>query len=112
MPRFVVLEHTQGDAAHFDLMLEHEGVLLTWSFAAFPTSGSRCKCLPDHPLRFLSYEGPLNAAPGVVRRVDSGSFDLLARTPDAVGVTLRGGRLSGSFTSTRTPDGAWTFDAT
>ena len=111
MPRFVVLEHQTDAGAHFDLMLEHEGVLLTWSFASFPAPGAQCKSLFDHALRFLDTEGPLRNAPGSVRRVESGTFDLTARRADAVHVTLAGARLSGDFQLTQSPDGVWTFDA-
>ena len=109
MPRFVVLEHVRDETSHLDLMLEHEGVLLTFSFAAFPAAGMTGECLFDHRLRYLEYEGDIGRGRGTVRRVESGRYDLLSRTEDAVRVQLRGGRLVGAFRLVRTVEGLWQF---
>ncbi len=109
MPRFVVLEHTGGEGSHFDLMLEHEGVLVTFSFPEFPAPPMTGERLFDHRLGYLEYEGDIGGDRGTVRRVESGDFDLLAKGADSIRVQLRASRLTGAFKLTKTRGGAWTF---
>ncbi|HUU43910.1 MAG TPA: DNA polymerase ligase N-terminal domain-containing protein [Planctomycetota bacterium] len=111
MPRFVVLEHTRDSGSHFDLMLEEGGALLTWSFEGFPATGMSCRCLFDHRLRYLDYEGDIGGGRGTVKRVDSGTFDMLARMDDCLYITLRGERLRGNHRLTKSTGDDWTFEA-
>ena len=80
MPRFVVLEHDHPDV-HWDLMLESEETLATWSLPpmALPIGEFQCpaKRLPDHRKRYLDYEGPVSDGRGTVRRIDAGTFERL-----------------------------------
>ena len=109
MPRFVVLEHARDEEKHFDLMLEHEGVLLTFSFPTFPSAPMTGRCLFDHRLRYLDYEGDIGGGRGTVRRIESGEYDLLSRTEGVVRVRLRGSRLVGAYRLARTGEDLWTF---
>jgi hypothetical protein len=114
MPRFVVLEHAKDTESHFDLMLEHGGVLLTFSFAEFPASPATCRRLFDHRLAYLDFEGEIEDGKGRVARVESGRFDLLNLAPDAICVHLRGIRLQGVFhlaREAREAREAWHFKA-
>lgn len=111
MPRFVVLEHARGGALHFDLMLEHEGVLLTFSFEGFPQAPMECKCLDDHRLRYLDYEGDIGGGRGSVHRVESGGCELLERTDECIRFRLKGLRLAGTFRLKRRAADDWTFKA-
>jgi len=107
MPCFVVLEHTKETQHHFDLMLEHGGVLLTFSFAEFPASGMTCRHLFDHRLAYLDFEGDIERGKGRVVRVESGRFDLLNLGGDAIRVHLRGARLQGVFHLTKEAGEDW-----
>ena len=92
-------------------MLEQEGALATWQLARDPTQPGDWPIpatrIFDHPLRFLSYEGPLRRAPGAVSRVDAGTYDVATQTPDAWTVALRGGLLRGGYTLHREAGDAW-----
>ena len=111
MPRFVVLKHTQDEGDHFDLMLEEGETLLTWSFDEFPAAGISCKCLFNHRLRYLDYEGEISDGRGVVKRVESGTFDMIARMPEAFHITLRGKQLQGNFCLVQSDEDTWTLEA-
>ena len=109
--RFVILHHTSDAGEHWDLMLEHDQVLLTWQLPREPSDPG---CLPlaarrifDHPLRFLAYEGPLRRAPGRVRRVEAGEVELHQMSPGRVPFTLHGTRLRGSFELKNEEGDAW-----
>lgn len=85
--QFVILRHelpsTSARGSHWDLMLENQGVLLTWELpnlppgplpASFEQLGIRR--LPDHRIDYLEYEGPVSNGRGTVQRVDSGEYQL------------------------------------
>ncbi len=110
MPRFVVLKHETASGAHFDLMLENERALLTYSFAAFPEPGASCDRLADHRIDYLDYEGNVLGGRGAVTRVESGTFDLLSSGDSAVFAFLRGERLRGAVRLIRRHEDAWTFE--
>ena len=78
--RFVVLHHFgwPGHVDHYDLMLEWTGQLRTWSLADWPAESMQATALPAHRLHYLEYEGPISNGRGQVRRVDAGSFELVA----------------------------------
>ena len=54
--------------------------------------------LADHPIRFLTYEGPVQNQTGRVRIADQGTFELAAQTPDKLTVHFDGHTLKGAFT--------------
>ncbi len=111
MPRFVILRHEKDTSAHFDLMLENESVLVTFSFPEFPAPGAACEKICDHRLDYLEFEGDIGEGKGAVARVDGGSFDLISLSPDAVYAFLRGGRLRGNVRLARGSGDAWQLDA-
>jgi len=109
MPRFVLLYHRCpsgfGKPSHWDLMLERDGVLLTWSVAELPAewrteSGSgltaaaeeliAAQKLPDHRLAYLEYEGPLSDNRGAVARHDEGDYEVLEESPTSLRLELNG----------------------
>src|SRR5262245_53608703 len=97
MTRFVLLYHecppSFGKPSHCDLMLEREGVLLTWSLPALPAVwGGEAGVafeqidatrLADHRLAYLDYEGPISGERGSVTRVDRGEYDVLGEADGA-----------------------------
>ena len=78
--QFVVLRHEGIPEPHYDLMLELKpgGPLTSWRLRGWPLAGTTpLTPLPDHRRDYLTYEGPLSGDRGVVRRVASGTFDLV-----------------------------------
>ncbi len=69
-------------------------------------------CVPivriaDHPLRFLSYEGPVQNNTGLVKIADKGLFRFISETTDALCVDMQGKFLQGIFTLTRQSENLW-----
>ena len=97
--RFVVQEH-RTEPLHWDLMLEKDGVLKTWSLAAEPPAAGpfRIAALQhfDHRLHYLTFEGEISGGRGTVRIVERGTYE--AEWGDRrVALTLHGERLEGPF---------------
>ncbi len=78
--RFVVLHHQfpagHARVEHWDLMLESEGKLKTWSLAELPRAGLVTSAieLSDHRIEYLEYEGPVSHNRGSVTRVLAGTY--------------------------------------
>jgi hypothetical protein len=108
MPRFAVLEHDHP-TPHWDLLLEHGDVLLTWRLSAPPTPGAAVDAEKafDHRLVYLDYEGPVSGGRGSVTRWDGGTFDWDVHEADRVTVRLAGGRLRGVLRLDRRDDESW-----
>lgn len=80
--RFAVLLHQppidSAESVHYDLLLEHNGSLLTWRLPIEPLlEENRCQAkeLPPHRLVYLTYEGPISGNRGTVKRVASGALE-------------------------------------
>jgi DNA polymerase Ligase (LigD) len=118
MPRFALLEHHR-DGVHWDLLLEVGEVLRTWAIDEAIVAGRTlpARALADHRRVYLEYEGPIPGGRGWVRRVDGGTYEPRAWTPDRVEVVLSGGQLVGRAELFRMGEGegragetrAWTF---
>lgn len=135
--RFVVQEHRTGEAClapttHWDLMLEQDDVLTTFRLEEPPEQvlvhAVRAERIFDHPLRFLSYEGPVQKGTGHVHIVERGTWQPVGRdrrveegwqpqaelgdgslsTPSCRFI-LEGAILSGTFTLVRTSETEWRF---
>ena len=113
--RFVILHHTRADqqagsagGEHWDLMLERDGVLLTWQLLSEPEGAEslpiRAGRIGDHRLAYLAYEGPVSGDRGHVRRIDAGTVEFHEITPDRLMMTLIGSRLAGRFVLRRGDD--------
>jgi hypothetical protein len=109
--RFVVQEHTTPDGVHWDLMLEKADVLTTFRLKQPPQAASngavRAVRIFDHPLRFLTYEGPVQKGTGKVRIVDRGTCCLIDEADNAITLTVQGEILQGGFTLTRIEGTSW-----
>jgi bifunctional non-homologous end joining protein LigD len=102
---FVIQEH-HARALHFDLRLEHDGVLVSWALPkGVPTDPGRNHLAvhtEDHPLEYLEFEGKIPAGEygaGSMTIWDSGSYLLEKWRDDEVIVTLHGrpdGGLAGA----------------
>jgi hypothetical protein len=119
MPRFVLLYHDcppyLGKPSHWDLMLEDQGVLLSWALAEQPMAdgidGSTIVAvrLVDHRLAYLDYEGLVSGDRGYVSRVDAGTFAWIERTPVRLRVQLAGTVLCCEAVLTLVDGDAWDF---
>ncbi len=96
MPRFVILTHDHP-TLHWDLMLEHGGVLRTWRLQREPQIGVAIAAqpLPDHRLAYLDYEGPVRGNRGTVVRWDRGTYELLEEQSHRLAIRLEGARIRG-----------------
>ena len=67
--------------------------------------------LADHRLAYLDYEGPVSGERGTVSRVDAGTFETDAESPDCWELTLNGSLLRGRLALRRisTDDRRWTL---
>ncbi|MCH9003553.1 MAG: hypothetical protein IIC02_13355 [Planctomycetes bacterium] len=99
--RFVILHHVVAGGEHWDLMLEHGGVLLTWQLAREPIDAASlpipAKRIADHRTAYLEYEGPISRDRGQVVRVDHGIVNFGRLTERCCSIELLGARLTGRF---------------
>jgi len=113
--RFVIQKHTTPEGVHWDLMLEQDGVLATFRLEREPayclTHEVRAEKIFDHPMRFLTYEGPVQKGTGKVRIADSGVYDWRDRRDDSWVLRLNGAILKGDFALSRVQGSDWRFVA-
>lgn len=111
--QFVIQQHTTPDGVHWDLMLENGGALWTWRLARSPEkitdSPVEAERIADHPLRFLTYEGPVQNAAGRVQISDRGGLRLDLSTPGAITCRLAGAILQGTYTLCQKDGCLWLF---
>ena len=101
--RFVVQEH-HATRLHWDLRLEHEGVLASWAIPngipPDPAENRLAVHTEDHPLEYLDFEGEIPAGEygaGTMRIWDRGTFETHLWDDKKVEVTFHGERLSGRY---------------
>jgi bifunctional non-homologous end joining protein LigD len=101
--RFVVQEH-HATRLHWDLRLEHDGVLASWAIPngipAHPSENRLAVHTEDHPLEYLDFEGEIPAGEygaGTMRVWDHGTFETHLWTDKKVEVSFHGERLSGRY---------------
>jgi DNA ligase D-like protein (predicted 3'-phosphoesterase) len=111
--RFVVQEHTTPKGIHWDLMLEQDGVLITFRLEHEPPQclarEVRAVKILDHPMRFLTYEGPVQKGTGRVRIFDRGAYECRNKSENLLVFELNGTLLTGDFTLTRIEGDEWRF---
>src|SRR3954453_11277778 len=112
-PRFVVQEH-HARALHWDLRLEHEGVLASWAvpkgIPADPSRNHLAVRTEDHPLEYLDFHGDIPAGEygaGTMRIWDRGTYELHKFRENEVMVTFHGERLHGRYVLFRTGGKNW-----
>jgi len=115
-PRFVVQKH-QARRLHYDLRLEHAGVLKSWAVPKGPSTDPRDKRLAvmveDHPLEYQHFAGRIpegQYGAGLVEIWDKGAYDFdggkapsmtAALAKGHIDFTLHGKKLQGPFTLVR-----------
>ena len=114
-PRFVVQEHS-ATAMHWDLRLEHDGVLLSWAVPKGvplePQLNRMAIRTEDHPLEYLDFEGEIpegSYGAGTMSIWDHGTYELeeLALEDGKVHVRFDGERhVRGRYVLVRTKGGS------
>jgi hypothetical protein len=108
---FVIHEHSTPDGGHWDLMLQIEDTLWTWRLHHRPQHildiPIPVEKIANHPLRFLSYEGPVQNHTGSVKITDKGNFTLLEQTEKEILFEVAGQVLNGKFQLQLQQDNLW-----
>lgn len=103
VPIFVVQEH-HSSHHHFDLRLEHDGVLVSWAvpkgIPELPGKKHLAVRTEDHPLAYAGFEGSIpegEYGAGEVKIWDRGTFSPIAWGENRIEVTLNGTLLKGRY---------------
>jgi bifunctional non-homologous end joining protein LigD len=102
-PRFVVQEH-HATRLHWDLRLEHDGVLASWAvpngIPFDPAENRLAVRTEDHPLEYLDFHGEIpqgQYGAGTMTIWDRGTYELHKWEERKVEVTFHGERLKGRY---------------
>jgi bifunctional non-homologous end joining protein LigD len=111
--RFVVHQH-DARRLHWDLRLEHDGVLASWAlprnFPDDPAHNRLAVRTDDHPLDFLTFDGQIPAGrygAGAMTIWDQGTYTAEKFLVDKVVVDLHGARVRGRYALFRTDGTDW-----
>jgi bifunctional non-homologous end joining protein LigD len=111
--KFVIQEHSSGSDVHWDFMLQIGGSLQTYRLDKAPQELIRNPAVAvkifDHPLKFLTYQGPVNRGRGNVRIVETGTYEILHQAHDRTELDLNGKILKGKFTLSHVEGDNWQF---
>lgn len=111
--RYVIQQHTLEKDTHWDLMLEQGEFLKTWRLDIPPETilhhPAKATQIPDHPLRFLTYQGPVNNGKGMVKIADQGTYKPESETADKFEIAMSGQILAGRFQLSTTDLMNWQF---
>ena len=114
--RFFCVQKHLASHLHYDVRLEHDGVLLSWAVPKGPSLDPKIKRLAmkteDHPLDYGEFEGviPEGYGAGIVMLWDRGTWAPAVDDVDGalakgdLKMTLNGYKLKGSWVLVRTRD--------
>ena len=101
--RFVIQEH-HATRLHWDLRLEHDGVLVSFAIPnglpEAPKDNRLAVHTEDHPLEYLEFEGEIpkgQYGAGTMRVWDRGTYEVLKWEPRKIEALLRGERVQGRY---------------
>ncbi|HUH81547.1 MAG TPA: DNA ligase D [Solirubrobacteraceae bacterium] len=101
--RFVIQEH-HARRLHWDLRLEHDGVLASWALPKglpeAPGENRFAAATEDHPIEYLDFEGEIPRSQYGAGRMtvwDTGTYECLKWEPRKVEVALHGSRVEGRY---------------
>jgi bifunctional non-homologous end joining protein LigD len=101
--RFVIQEH-HATRLHWDLRLEHDGVLVSFAIPnglpEAPKDNRLAVHTEDHPLEYLEFEGDIpkgQYGAGSMRIWDRGAYEVLKWEPRKIEVLLHGERVQGRY---------------
>ena len=106
----------QHDATrlHWDLRLEHDGVLASWAVHRglpwSPKTNHLAVHTEDHPMEYLDFEGDIpdgNYGAGKMTVWDRGTYEPEKFTSNKVTVVLHGQKVSGRYASVQTKGRDW-----
>jgi bifunctional non-homologous end joining protein LigD len=107
-PRFVIHEH-HARRLHWDLRLEHDGVLMSWAvpngIPLDPRENRKAVHVEDHPLDYIDFEGDIpdgSYGAGHVAIWDRGDYDCEKLEDGKLVVVFHGERLHGRYALFRT----------
>jgi len=118
-PRFFCVQKHLASHLHYDVRLEHNGVLLSWAVPKGPSLDPTVKRLAmhveDHPVEYGAFEGviPSGYGAGIVMLWDRGTWTPEVDDVDAaltrgdLKFTLDGYKLKGSWVLVRTKGARW-----
>ena len=111
--RFVVQEH-HARRLHWDLRLEHDGVLVSWALPKGVPPDPKVNHLAvpteDHPIEYLDFAGDIPGGQygaGSMSIWDRGTYDVVKWSDREVMVDLHGERVDGRYVLFRTGDRQW-----
>ena len=114
--KFVIQRHSSDADVHWDFMLQKGGCLQTWRIDLPPEQikGQAVKAerIFDHPLKFLTYEGPVKNNTGQVRIADLGNYDILDKNEKETLLQIDGQVLKGRFTFNHIEKDMWQLQRT
>ena len=101
--RYVIQRHErQGEPTHWDLMLESGDILETYRVNKPPEEWREGPIeavkIFVHPLKYLTYEGPVNKGKGSVKIADSGTYEATEETKGTKRIRFEGRILKGEIT--------------
>ena len=101
--RFVIQEH-HATRLHWDLRLEHDGVLVSFAIPnglpEAPKDNRLAVHTEDHPLEYLEFEGEIpkgQYGAGTMRVWDRGTYEVLKWEPRKIEALLHGERVQGRY---------------
>ncbi|HEY0362332.1 MAG TPA: DNA polymerase ligase N-terminal domain-containing protein, partial [Solirubrobacteraceae bacterium] len=101
--RFVIQEH-HATRLHWDLRVEHDGVLVSFAIPnglpEAPKDNRLAVHTEDHPLEYLEFEGEIpkgQYGAGSMRVWDRGTYEVLKWEPRKIEVRLHGERVQGRY---------------
>ena len=118
--RFVIQRHTtdiRHRRIHWDFMLEWGQALQTYRLDKAPEeilhSPANAVKIFDHPLKFLTYQGPVNNGRGSIRIIEAGTYKIIHQEDSRIELDLNGQTLKGKIALTHDRDNKWllTFES-
>lgn len=100
---YVIHRHAARNL-HYDLRLEHKGVLLSWAIPKEPPKTAGIKRLAirveDHPVEYAKFHGKIPEGmygAGKVEIWDKGSYELLEYSKNKLIIYIKGKKLKGEY---------------
>jgi bifunctional non-homologous end joining protein LigD len=116
--RYVIQKHNASNL-HYDLRLEHQGLLLSWAIPkALPNiPGEKRMAIETepHPMKYLNFEGIIpkeEYGGGEMWVFDTGDLQILKREEHSIKFRLSGGKITGNYKLYRTEETKWLIEKT
>jgi len=111
-PDRFVIHHHHASRLHYDLRLEHDGVLACWAVPkGLPTAAGETRLAvrtEDHPLAYADFEGTIpegNYGAGEMAIFDQGTYEAFEWGDDKITFRLAGRRHTGEYHMVNTARG-------